>query len=319
VGTRIALVVIGTALVATAAVIAARYHSDLDSARVRVAGSSMAATPCGRIEYSDRGKGPTVLVVHGAGGGFDQGEDIGEPLLESGWRVVAMSRFGYLRTAHPADASAEAQADAHACLLDALEIPHAAVVGVSAGAPSSMQLAIRHPERVSALVLIVPAAYTPRPGGAPSVKTPPRTEFLFNTALKSDFLFWAASHVSRGTVTRSILGTSPDVVANASPAEQERVRHIIDAIMPLSARQEGLMNDARVVSTLGRYELERVRAPTLAISVADDGYGTYEGARYTAAKVPNGRFVSYARGGHVWVDHQAEVVETVTQFLRSNR
>lgn len=62
-GTRIALVVIGTALVATAAVIAARYHSDLDSARVRVAGSSMAATPCGRIEYSDRGKGPTVLVV----------------------------------------------------------------------------------------------------------------------------------------------------------------------------------------------------------------------------------------------------------------
>jgi hypothetical protein len=38
VGTRIALVVIGTALVATAAVIAARYHSDLDSARVRVAG-----------------------------------------------------------------------------------------------------------------------------------------------------------------------------------------------------------------------------------------------------------------------------------------
>jgi pimeloyl-ACP methyl ester carboxylesterase len=59
--------------------------------------------------------------------------------------VIAMSRFGHLRTPMPADASALAQAEAHVCLLDALGIPRAAVMGGSAGAPSALQMAIRHP------------------------------------------------------------------------------------------------------------------------------------------------------------------------------
>lgn len=58
----------------------------------------------------------------------------------------------------PPDASPAAQADAHACLLDALGIRQAAVLGASAGAPSAMQMAISHPERVSALILMVPLA-----------------------------------------------------------------------------------------------------------------------------------------------------------------
>src|SRR6185503_12072375 len=105
------------------------------------------------------------------------------------FRVIAMSRFGYLRTPLPADASPAAQADAHACLLDALKISRAAVIGASAGAPSSMQFALRHPDRCSALVLLVPAAYVPRADSAPSMKTPAWTKFLFDTALRSDFLF----------------------------------------------------------------------------------------------------------------------------------
>jgi pimeloyl-ACP methyl ester carboxylesterase len=82
-------------------------------------------------------------------------------LADHGIRVIAMSRFGYLRTPMPADASAAAQADAHVCLLDALGIRQAAVIGGSAGAPSALQMAIRHPDRVTALVLLVPLAYKP--------------------------------------------------------------------------------------------------------------------------------------------------------------
>src|SRR5439155_8391596 len=107
------------------------------------------------------GRGRTVLLVHGAGGGYDQLLDMARELAAAGVRVVAPSRFGYLRTPLPADASPAAQADAHACLLDALGIERAAVIGVSAGAPSSMQFALRHPQRTSALVLVVPLAYVP--------------------------------------------------------------------------------------------------------------------------------------------------------------
>ena len=47
------------------------------------------------------------------------------------------------------------------CLLDALGIRRAAVVGGSAGAPSALEMTLRHPDRVSALVLLVPLAYKP--------------------------------------------------------------------------------------------------------------------------------------------------------------
>ncbi|MGZ6144360.1 MAG: alpha/beta fold hydrolase, partial [Myxococcales bacterium] len=121
----------------------AAYVRDMGAARRRVAaGSEIAATKCGPIEYAERGKGPALLVVHGAGGGFDQGLMIGEPYAARGYRIIAPSRFGYLRTPLPADASAEAQADAHACLLDALGVDRAAVIGVSAGGPSTIHFCL---------------------------------------------------------------------------------------------------------------------------------------------------------------------------------
>ena len=91
-----------------------------------------------------------MLLVHGMGGGFDQALDAARDLAARGFRVVAPSRFGYLRTPQRADATPQAQADAHACLLDALRIPRAAIVGISAGAPSCMQFALRHAARCGA-------------------------------------------------------------------------------------------------------------------------------------------------------------------------
>ncbi len=92
----------------------------------------MVQTPCGPIEYALTGDGPPLLVLHGAGGGYDQGLGFGEPLVNSGFRIIAMSRFGYLRTPLPPNASPSAQAEAHAGLLDALKIGREAVVGASA-------------------------------------------------------------------------------------------------------------------------------------------------------------------------------------------
>jgi pimeloyl-ACP methyl ester carboxylesterase len=293
------------------------YQRDIQQARHRVSsGSQIAETACGPIEYAVTGDGPLVLVVHGAGGGFDQGLDFGASLVERGFRVIAMSRFGYLRTPLPADASPAAQADAHACLLDALGIKRVAVAGASAGAPSSMQFALRHPRRITALVLLVPAIYVPRPGGAPPVTTPRGTEFLIDMGLRSDFLFWAASRRARRAVIRAILATPPAAVENASPEEQARVQQVLDHILPITQRRLGLLNEAAVIPSLQRYELERINVPTLTISFADDLYGTYDGARYTAEQIRGARFVGYPSGGHLWVGHQQDVSDEIVRFLK---
>ena len=135
--TRHAAAILAAVLIAgSGALMLSSYQRDIAQARERVATrSQIAQTRCGPIEYGIIGDGPPVLAVHGAGGGFDQGLDFGAALASRGLRVIAMSRFGYLRTPLPADASAAAQADAHACLLDALNIPRAAILGASAGAP----------------------------------------------------------------------------------------------------------------------------------------------------------------------------------------
>jgi 2-hydroxy-6-oxonona-2,4-dienedioate hydrolase len=306
----------GLLVVALAGLTLFSFQRDIKLARARITHrSDVVSTPCGLIEYAIAGAGPPVLIVHGAGGGFDQGVDFGAPAVARGFRLIAMSRFGYLRTPLPADASAEAQADAHACLLDALGIKRAAVIGASAGAPSAMQFALRHPERIVALVLAVPAAYVPRPDAAPSVTSSSATRFLFDTALRSDFLFWAAERLSRRTVIEFILGTPPELVERASTSEQQRIQRTMDHILPVTPRRNGLLNDRSVTMTLPRFGLEHIAAPTLVISCKDDRYGTFDGAQYSAAHIPTARFLGYASGGHLWVGHADEVESEIATFL----
>lgn len=297
------------------------YRSEIGRARERIArGSELAATACGLIEFAALGEGPPVLLVHGAGGGFDQVLEFAQALALRGFRSIAPSRFGYLRTPLPADASAPAQADAHAALLDALHVDRAAIVGVSAGAPSTIQFALRHPERCSAMVLLVPAARLADGEAEARTNVPAGTTRLaLEMLLRSDFLLWAAMRLAPRLAIRSILATTPGTIERASAAERARALGILWNVLPVSARRAGLLNDAAVVSAPQSCALERIAAPSLVISVADDLFGTYEVARRIASRLAQARFVGYPDGGHVWVGHHAEVLAEITSFLEANR
>ena len=175
-----------------------RFEQDIKNARARSAqGSMLIATRCGPIEVQQAGAGVPLLVVHGSGGGHDQGMAFAGALAQNGIHVIAMSRFGYLRTPMPADASAAAQADAHVCLLDALGIRRAAVMGGSAGAPSALQMAIRHPDRISALILLVPLTYKPPTQSDSAPPMPAWVEATMMRLIGSDLLFWVALQIAR--------------------------------------------------------------------------------------------------------------------------
>jgi 2-hydroxy-6-oxonona-2,4-dienedioate hydrolase len=298
---------VGLALGLTA-LVWSRFDRDLALAAVRATrGSVVVDTRCGPIEYEQAGSGPALLMVHGSGGGHDQGMAFAGDLPRRGIRVIAMSRFGYLRTPMPADGSPAAQADAHVCLLDALGIPQAVVLGGSAGAPSAMQMAIRHPARVRALVLLVPLAYKPASVADSAVPLPPAAEKMLMRLVGSDLVFWVGLQVARNQVIRFVLQTPPHLVAEASATERSRVHAIADAILPVSARAAGLRSDSVLGKGLPPYALESIAAPTLVISTRDDGFGTYASAQYTAGRIPGARFIGYDRGGHLWVGHDEEV------------
>lgn len=310
------LVLLGLVLVGAVVMVYWRFNRDMERAQAHAAqGSVLLQTRCGPIEYQEVGKGVPLLAVHGSGGGHDQGIAFAGKLAEQGIRVIAMSRFGYLRTPMPADASAAAQADAHVCLLDALGIRRAAVMGGSAGAPSALQMAIRHPDRVSALILLVPLVYKP-PTQADSA--PPMPAWVENTMIRligSDFLFWAALHVARDQLVKVVLATPPVLLAAASPQEQARVNAMLDNILPVSARAEGLRSDTAVGKHLVPVQLESVHTPTLIISARDDSYGTYARAQYTASRIASAKFVGFDQGGHTWIGHDDEVRADIIRLL----
>lgn len=307
---------VAISLAAAALAVFWRFQRDLSLAAERAAqGSVVVQTRCGPIEAQEAGEGIPLLVVHGSGGGHDQGMAWGRPLTQQGVRVIAVSRFGYLRTPRPPDASPEAQADAHVCLLDALGIAKAAVVGISAGGPSAMQTAIRHPDRVSALALVVPLAYKP---DAVADSAPPVSDdkdALLLRLLGSDFLFWAALHAARAPLIRHVLATPPERVAAASEDERARVNDLADRILPVSSRAAGLRDDTRLGKRLGPYALEAIRAPTLVVSARDDGFGTYAAAQHTASRIAGAKFVGFDDGGHLLAGHGARVQAEVLELL----
>ena len=313
---RAAVTLLAVALVGVTLLIRWRFNTDMARARAHAAlGSVLLSTRCGPIEYQESGTGVPLVAVHGSGGGHDQGMGFARALATRGIRVIAMSRFGYLRTPMPADASAAAQADAHVCLLDALGIHRAAIMGGSAGAPSALEMAIRHPDRVTALVLLVPLAYKPTTLADSAPPMPPWVERTMMRLIASDFLFWSALHVARDQIIKVVLATPPELLARASAHERSRVYAMLEHILPVSARAEGLRSDTAVGKQLAPASLGSIRAPTLIISARDDRYGTYASAQYTANGIAGARFIGFDEGGHTWVGHDDEVMSEIVTLL----
>lgn len=267
------------------------------------------------MEYALLGQGEPVLVVHGAGGGFDQSLDMIGPLADDGYRLIAPSRFGYLRSTSPSHCTNAMQADAYADLLDRLGVQQARVIAVSAGAWSALQFAIRHADRCQALVLLVPAPYIPPEKNTASIA-------FARTMFESDFVAWATINlitILPPVVTRMILGSDPAVVRAAEPSEQARTRRILDHLLPVSQRLLGMEFDIRSATIPEPYAIEKISCPVLTISAADDAFGTNVRAAFIAAGVRNGRTLIYPTGGHALVGHFNDVRRVIVSFLGAPR
>jgi pimeloyl-ACP methyl ester carboxylesterase len=292
-----------------------RYRREIADLRDQLgAGSEIAETSAGPIEFAEKGEGQPLLLVHGAGGGYDQGLMIGRDFAE-GFRVIAPSRFGYLRTPVPDDTSPAAQADAHAALLDKLGLENCVVAGVSAGGPSAIEFALRYPDRTQALLLIVPRTYDPTQTiGAD--KGFDSQMILRLVEASADFLFWVGMKVARPAVVR-FLGVPPELEVKAPKEERDRTTEIMRNILPLSDRVAGIAVDSS--TEIAPWPLEKVTAPTLVISAKDDLFGTLPGARFTAAHIPGAELEVLESGGHLMLGQRDRVNAIIASFLKRRR
>ncbi len=315
-GSKSPLFILSGILGLGALAVALRYRRDIRAAHKRIEdlGSQVALTDCGPVEYLRRGQGYPVLVVHGAMGGFDQGlipaRNLGLPNLQ----IISVSRFGHLRSPVPPGANLDLQADAFASLLDALAIRQAAVLAVSAGATSAIRLAARHPERVSALILLGPDA-----PGKTSMALPPR--WVFDTLMRSDFLYWALLTLF-GKEMQTAFGLVPKGYV-LTPESAALVNHVQAINLPTSRRMDGWMFETYTcaeefftsVTPVSPYPLRRIQTPTLVINAADDTLSIPDNVRRLADQLPNARRFMVPDGGHLFLGHAEEVRAAIAGFL----
>ena len=314
------IVILLSLMVIASAAVVARYLREINAARARIAslGSQLIETACGPIEYARVGDGYPVLVVHGAMGGFDQGLWLAHSFdVTHHYQAVAVSRFGYLRSPLPAGATLDSQADAFACLLDALHIRQAAVFAVSAGSTSAIRFAARYPQRVSALILLCPDA-----PGKVQMALPPRA--VFSILLRSDFVYWALNAYF-GKRVQTAIGLVPKGYA-LTPEYEAQLKKIQAGDLPVSKRIDGMIFESYTlvtefnasVTAASPYPLSEVKTPVLVINALDDPIAIPENVCALAGQMPNARLFLVPDGGHFLFGHAEEVKSEITHFLRSS-
>lgn len=319
------------------ALVTAAWFFTWRGARLRYlrASSLVVQTSYGPVEYVKQGAGPVVLVLHGGLGGWDQalllGQDMG---AETCFTILAPSRLGYLRTPLSTGATPVEGADAMAALMDKLGVAEAAVIGLSGGGPTALAMALRHPCRVRALVMM--AAITGQHTQPQQTTSEWAVRVLFSGAadLLLDFATWVlfvrmTRLAPRFMVRRMFRATETfddDRIDQRvrevfkHPAQWTWMHRLFDCAVPLSVRKAGLHNDMKQFARLGVYPVERVTCPTLVVHGRNDGNVPFSHAEFVGQNVPGARMFVLETCGHLlWMSDEADGTrQEVMSFLNEH-
>ncbi len=289
-----------------------QYKQDLAIAEKRVItqGKTL-ATRFGRIVYGTAGAGHPALVIYGAGGGFDQALHTAQ-MFGTGFHWIAPSRFGYLGTPLPEDATPAAQADAHAALLDALKIERVPIIGLSAGGPSALQFALRHPERCTGLLMISAVSKAM----IDVASNPEIMRKIANVSLTSEFLIWLGLQLAINNIVPP-LGVPRRVIKQLDAPDSAWLKTLLEYVLPVKTRRPGLVNDYVQIMQLDIFPLDQIKTPTLVIHAKDDSLVLIRQGRFSAKNIPYSRLVTLASGGHLLLGQRAQVRNEVEPFLKS--
>lgn len=264
------------------------------------------------VHYKVAGEGePVLLLLHGFGASVYSWRDVIEPLGQEGL-VVAYDRPAFGLTSRPLRGewtddnpySPEAAADLAVGLMDALGVERAVLVGHSAGGATAIQTALRHPERVQALILVAPAVYQ---GGAPTGIQP----FLRLPQVRR-----LGPLLVRWLLPR--LGTQGVLTAWYDP-EQVTDEVLEGYERPLRAENwdRALWELTLASGPVDVTRLPEIAAPTLIITGDSDAVVPPENSQRLADDLPQAELVVIRQTGHLPQEERPDLfLDAVVAFLR---
>jgi len=285
-------------------------------------------TTLGKVEFDlTEGEGPVVLASHGGIGGVDQARLLFGWLDPAQYRLLSVSRPGYLGTPLSSGRTFEEQADLFAALLDTLGIERAAIVTLSAGGPPGYQFAMRHPNRIWALVAIdsVSGHYNiPETAG-------PVTWAVFMSHWGQRFMkiigekkpAWLLQEIFRGIAyyNKQQIQTNINFTLR-SPEALDFTRALMATMNPYTPRVPGNENDMVLFHRLSHVHVEGVRCPALIVHGTHDADVKFYDGVYAYENIPGAERFWIEEGSHLgfWLGPQAVKAQAVArEFLRRHR
>jgi 3-oxoadipate enol-lactonase len=264
--------------------------------------------------YDDRGRGPVVVLLHAfpfardvwSVGPQRDGADGAAPDLTSAlarrFRVLSVDARGFGESALRATGGSSAPyaltdlADDLADLLDALDVPRAAILGMSMGGYTALAFAARHRARLTALVL----ADTRAGADTPEVRAK-RDEAL------STIHGRGVSAYLDGSLTRMLSpAASPGLHALVRARAETRADSLVAGVEALRDRPDRTA------------ELPAITCPTLIVCGAEDQVTPAAEMRRMGEAIPGrARAVELAGAGHLsHLEAPAAFAAAVEPFLR---
>ncbi len=176
-------------------------------------------------------------------------------------------------------------------LLDALHLPAAIFIGHSMGGAIAQQLALTHPDRTAALVLVATSA---KLRVAPQLLDLARNDFPAAVELASEWEWGPTAPTEIKELGKQQLWTN-------SPAI--------------------LLDDYRACDAFDvREQLKTIAVPVLIVAGESDRLTPLKHATFMAEQIPQARLCTVPEAGHMVMLEAADTVtQAVTDFLRENK
>jgi proline iminopeptidase len=264
-------------------------------------------TPVGPLWVEQAGQGPYLFIAHG-GPGLHHGPYRTLDPLGAANRLIYWDHRGHGRSAPLPDGEIgmDLFADDTVRLADSLNIERFALFGHSSGGWVAQETALRHPDRVSALIL---AATTPgQLGGTESPDDdqgpppPPEVAQLMAREPASDAEFieiWTA--------------LAPHYMRTADPAS------LLDELDPELVRAD---SSARVFAALSGWSstdrLRTISCPTLVLAGQYDVFCSVPQLERIARRISGAELVVFTGSGHfMWLEEPDRFFPLVIEWLRT--
>lgn len=254
-----------------------------------------------KISYTIKGSGYPLVMIMGFTGNMDWWDPEFLEALAAKYRLLIFDNRGAGRTVTPSEGqfSIEMFAEDTALLMDKLGIEHAHVFGFSMGGLIAQVLALRHPEKVSKLILGGTFC-----GGKETVM--PSKEVTQKLTDSGGGLDAVCSRTLELMFPEKFLADNPGFVKSFSDRYKTAPIRANNAIRQLAA----------TVKNSTYRQLPDIKIPVLVVRGSEDIIIPPRNAEVLAEKIEGAKLITYNGAGHCFMStNREEFLKDLLEFL----